>query len=211
MSVTLDVADLSITYGTGEAALRAVRGVSFQIAPGEAYGLIGESGSGKTTIAYAVMRYLRGGAAQGRLVLAGRDVMAMEERELAATRGRVAAMVYQDPMSALNPAIKVGEQIAEAIRLHSRASKAAARARTVDLLAQVKLPLPAEMVHRYPHQLSGGQQQRVVIAMALACDPQLLIMDEPTTGLDVTTEAVILDLVNELRRVVRRVRAVHQP
>jgi peptide/nickel transport system ATP-binding protein len=193
---TLDVQDLSINYGT----LRAVRGVSFQIAPGEAYGLIGESGSGKTTIAYAVMRYLRGGVAQGCLTLAGRDVMTMTDAELADTRGKVAAMVYQDPMSALNPAIKVGEQIAEAIRLHSQASRAAARARAVDLLAQVKLPLPAEMAHRYPHQLSGGQQQRVVIAMALACDPQLLIMDEPTTGLDVTTEAVILDLVNQLRR-----------
>ena len=180
--------------------MRAVRGVRSSVAPGEAYGLIGESGSGKTTIAYAVMRYLRGGRAQGRLMLAGRDVMAMDDAELTASRGRVAAMVYQDPMSALNPAIKVGEQIAEAIRLHSRATRQAARARSVDLLAQVKLPLPRDMAHRYPHQLSGGQQQRVVIAMALACDPQLLIMDEPTTGLDVTTEAVILDLVNELRR-----------
>ena len=112
---TLDVQDLSINYGT----LRAVRGVSFQIAPGEAYGLIGESGSGKTTIAYAVMRYLRGGVAQGRLTLAGRDVMTMTDAELTDTRGKIAAMVYQDPMSALNPAIKVGEQIAEAIRLHS--------------------------------------------------------------------------------------------
>lgn len=192
----LDVQDLSIRYGW----LRAVRSVSFQIAPGEAFGLIGESGSGKTTVAYAVMRYLRGGEAQGRLLLAGRDVMTMTDGELAETRGKVAAMVYQDPMSALNPAIKVGEQIAEAIRLHSQANRVAARTRAQDLLAQVKLPLPAEMMHRYPHQLSGGQQQRVVIAMALACDPKLLIMDEPTTGLDVTTEAVILDLINELRR-----------
>jgi peptide/nickel transport system ATP-binding protein len=196
MTVTLDVQNLSISYGL----LRAVRDVSFHIAPGGAYGLIGESGSGKTTVAYSVMRYLQGGRATGRLMLAGQDVMAMSESDLAAARGKVAAMVYQDPMSALNPAIKVGEQIAEAIRLHSKASAAAARARTIELLTQVKLPLPAEMAHRYPHQLSGGQQQRVVIAMALACDPQLLIMDEPTTGLDVTTEAVILDLVNQLRR-----------
>ncbi len=193
---TLDVQALSIDYG----ALHAVRNVSFQIAPGEAYGLIGESGSGKTTIAYAVMRYLGGGQAQGQLTLAGRDIMTMSDGELAQARGRLAAMVYQDPMSALNPAIKVGEQIAEAIRLHGKAGRAAARTRAVALLAQVKLSLPAEMARRYPHQLSGGQQQRVVIAMALACDPRLLIMDEPTTGLDVTTEAVILDLVNHLRR-----------
>ncbi|MBC9205235.1 ABC transporter ATP-binding protein [Roseomonas aerophila] len=191
----LAVRDLSISYGP----LQAVRGVSFSIAPGEAMGLIGESGSGKSSVAYAVMRYIKG-QASGEVHVAGQDVMALSEQALGKLRGRTAAMVYQDPMSALNPAIKVGEQIAEAIRLHGRIGKALAWKRGVALLERVHLPRPAEIAHRYPHQLSGGQQQRVVIAMALACDPQLLIMDEPTTGLDVTTEAVILDLVNELRR-----------
>jgi peptide/nickel transport system ATP-binding protein len=191
----LEVRNLSIRYG----ALQAVRDVSFSIAPGEALGLIGESGSGKSSIAFAVMRYIKG-EASGTVQVAGQDVMALPDAALARLRGRVAAMVYQDPMSALNPAIKVGEQIAEAVRLHRSTGKAVAWARSVELLGRVHLPRPAEIAHRYPHQLSGGQQQRVVIAMALACDPQLLIMDEPTTGLDVTTEAVILDLVNELRQ-----------
>ena len=191
----LAVRNLSIRYGT----LQAVRDVSFSIAPGEALGLIGESGSGKSSVAFAVMRYIKG-EASGVVQLAGQDIMRLPEAELAKLRGRTAAMVYQDPMSALNPAIQVGEQIAEAIRLHAKATRAEAWARSVDLLGRVHLPRPAEIARRYPHQLSGGQQQRVVIAMALACDPQLLIMDEPTTGLDVTTEAVILELINELRR-----------
>nr|WP_232476985.1 ABC transporter ATP-binding protein [Roseomonas sp. KE0001] len=191
----LDVRNLSITYGP----LRAVRGVSFSIAPGEALGLIGESGSGKSSVAYAVMRHIKG-QATGTVRVDGQDIMTLSEPALARMRGRTAAMVYQDPMSALNPAIKVGEQIAEAIRLHRAADRSTAWTRAVALLERVHLPHPSEIAHRYPHQLSGGQQQRVVIAMALACQPRLLIMDEPTTGLDVTTEAVILELVNELRR-----------
>jgi peptide/nickel transport system ATP-binding protein len=200
---TLDIQNLSITYGTGDAALKAVRDVSFHIQPGEAYGLIGESGSGKSSIAYATMRYLHGGRADGRILIDNREVTAMPPEELAATRGRLAAMVYQDPMSSLNPVIKIGEQIAEVIRHHRAAAARDAWRRSVELLALVHLPSPDEIAHRYPHQLSGGQQQRVVIAMALAADPKLLIMDEPTTGLDVTTEAVILDLIDELRRVVQ--------
>jgi peptide/nickel transport system ATP-binding protein len=199
---TLDVQGLSISYQVREGRLKAVRDVSFQIAPGEAYGLIGESGSGKSSIAYATMRYLHGAAVSGRILLGNRDVMQMSPAELMAARGRVAAMVYQDPMSSLNPAIKVGEQIAEVIRQHRGQGKREAWRRSVELLAMVHLPLPQEMAHRYPHQLSGGQQQRIVIAMALAGEPRLLIMDEPTTGLDVTTESVILALINELRRVV---------
>jgi len=200
---TLDVQGLSISYQVRDGQLKAVRDISFQIAPGEAYGLIGESGSGKSSIAYATMRYLHGAAVSGRILLSNRDVMQMSPAELLAARGRIAAMVYQDPMSSLNPAIKVGEQIAEVIRRHGGRGKREAWHRSVELLTMVHLPLPQEMAYRYPHQLSGGQQQRVVIAMALAGEPRLLIMDEPTTGLDVTTESVILSLINELRRVVR--------
>ncbi|MBW6398215.1 ABC transporter ATP-binding protein [Roseomonas sp. HJA6] len=197
---TLEVIGVSITYGSDAGGLKAVRDVSFRIAPGEAYGLIGESGSGKSSLAYAVLRHVPAGRVTGRIMLRGQDVMEMSPQALAAARGRIVSMVYQDPMSALNPAIKVGEQIAEVVRRHRKADRKAAWARAVTLLGQVQLPHPDEIAHRYPHQLSGGQQQRVVIAMGLACDPDLLVMDEPTTGLDVTTEAVILDLVNDLRR-----------
>jgi peptide/nickel transport system ATP-binding protein len=199
MTLCLDVQGLGVAYGDGEMALRAVRDVSFSIAPGEAYGLIGESGSGKSTIAYAIMRHLAGASVAGRIMLDGHDVMALSRRKLAAIRGQVAAMVYQDPMNALNPAIRVGEQIAEVLRHHAEMSRSAAWQESVALLERVHLPTPAEITRRYPHQLSGGQQQRVMIAMAIACHPALLILDEPTTGLDVTTEAVILDLINELR------------
>ena len=159
-ALTLDVQNLSITYPTREGAVKAVRDVSFQIAPGEAYGLIGESGSGKSSIAYAVMHYLRGGDTSGRILLGDRDVTTMSAAELLVIRGGAVAMVYQDPMSSLNPAIKVGEQIAEVIRRHRGANQRDAWQRSVELLTQVHLPLPREMAHRYPHQLSGGQQQR---------------------------------------------------
>ncbi|WP_431283130.1 dipeptide ABC transporter ATP-binding protein [Humitalea sp. 24SJ18S-53] len=193
----LEVQNLSVDYGP----LKAVRDISFSIAPGEALGLIGESGSGKSTVAFALMRHLRGGAVRAdRMALQGEDLLAMPQKRLAVIRGASMAMVYQDPMSALNPLIRVGEQIAEALRRHTGLARDAAWQRAVALLDQVELPRPAEMARRYPHQLSGGQQQRVVIAMAIACRPALLIMDEPTTGLDVTTEAVILDLIRVLRR-----------
>jgi peptide/nickel transport system ATP-binding protein len=197
----LAIEGLTLRYGRGPGSLRAVHDVSLSIAPGEAYGLIGESGSGKSSIAFAVVDHLRGGAVEaGRILLHGRDLLRLPPAERAGLRGRQVAMVYQDPHSALNPAIPVGEQIAEAVRRHEGASRRAAAARAVELLGRVHLPEPAGMARRYPHQLSGGQQQRIVIAMALACRPALLIMDEPTTGLDVTTEAVILDLIAELRR-----------
>ncbi len=196
----LDIAGLAVSYGTTNRRVPAVRNVSFAIAPGEAYGLIGESGSGKTTIAFAVMGHLNGGRVDaGRILFRDRDILALSPQELASLRGRSIAMVYQDPLSSLNPTLRVGEQVAEGIRHHRGLSHRAAAAEAASLLDQVHLPDPARLMLRYPHELSGGQQQRVVIAMALACRPQLLIMDEPTTGLDVTTEAVILDLVAELR------------
>ncbi len=191
------VEDLSVSYGP----VRAVRNVGFRIAPGEAYGLIGESGSGKSTVAFTAMGYLNGGrAAGGRILLDGHDILSLSDRRLESLRGPVVSMVYQDPMNALNPSIRVGEQVAEGIRHHTGATRTQAAARVLDLLGMVNLPDPAAIALRYPHQLSGGQQQRIVIAMALALNPRLLILDEPTTGLDVTTEAVILDLVTEIKR-----------
>jgi len=200
----LRVEGLSIAYGSGPGRLHAVRDVSFTIARGEAYGLIGESGSGKTTVAFALLNYLRGGVIRGGTIeVAGEDVLAMAPAALRDFRGNRAAMVYQDPMSSLNPAIIVGEQIAEALRRHRGLDRRAAWERAVDLLALVDLPGPAALARRHPHQLSGGQQQRVVIALALSCEPDLLILDEPTTGLDTTTQAVVLDLIGELRQRVR--------
>lgn len=194
---TLIVDGLHISYGIAH----VIRDVSLRIAPGEAYGLIGESGSGKSTVAFSVMGYLNGGAAPaGNILVAGNDILASSDRKLRTLRGPVVSMVFQDPMNALNPSIRVGEQIAEGIRHHTGAGRAKARARAIELIDQVKLPEPEEIAARYPHQLSGGQQQRIVIAMALALEPALLILDEPTTGLDVTTEATILDLISEIKQ-----------
>jgi peptide/nickel transport system ATP-binding protein len=197
---TLQIERLSVSYATPRGQLRAVRDVSLSIRPGQTYGLIGESGSGKSTVAFAVMNYLLNGRVdQGRIMFHGRDLLTMRRSELNAIRGSAIAMVYQEPQSALNPSIAVGEQIAETVRQHQSIDKYEARERTLELLGQVNMPNPAAIAGRYPHQLSGGQQQRVVIAIALANQPELLLMDEPTTGLDVTTEARILDLVAELK------------
>ncbi len=198
----LQVTDLSIEYRTRGGAVRAVRDVSFSIGRGETFGVVGESGSGKSTLAFAVMGYLSSNAqvSSGRIDYQGEDLLAMPRERWDALRGARIAMVYQDPMSSLNPSIIVGEQVAEAITSHERVSAKVARDRTLELFAAVNMPEPAAIFRRYPHQLSGGQQQRVLIAMALANNPDLLIMDEPTTGLDVTTEAQILDLIAELKR-----------
>jgi peptide/nickel transport system ATP-binding protein len=198
--VTLQVDRLSVSYRTPRGPLRAVRDVSFSIRPGQTFGLIGESGSGKSTVAYAIMNYLQNGRVEdGRILFRGRDLLGMRRAELNRIRGSAISMVYQEPQSALNPSITVGEQVAESLRHHRRLSGRAARERVEELLTRVNMPNPSAIAARYPHQLSGGQQQRVVIAMALAGDPDLLVMDEPTTGLDVTTEARILDLVAELK------------
>jgi len=198
----LRVFDLSIEYRTRGGNVRAVRDVSFSIGRGETFGVVGESGSGKSTLAFAVMGYLSSNAqvSSGRIDYQGEDLLAMPRQRWDALRGARIAMVYQDPMSSLNPSIIVGEQVAEAITSHEPVSAKVARDRTLELFAAVNMPEPAAIFRRYPHQLSGGQQQRVLIAMALANNPDLLIMDEPTTGLDVTTEAQILDLIAELKR-----------
>lgn len=197
--LTLD--RLNITYDLGGMQFPAVQELSLTLNAGEILGLVGESGSGKSSIGYAIMGHLgRAGRASGGLLFQGRDLASLGPRDWLEIRGRRIGMVYQEPQSALNPAYTVGEQIAEGLRHHMGLSRAQARARAIDWMEQVRLPDPAAIFDRYPHQLSGGQLQRIVIAMAFSLEPQLLIMDEPTTGLDVTTQAVILDLVTDLRK-----------
>ncbi len=197
---TLEVRDLSVGYQTDSGLLATVRRVSLAIAPGEIYGLVGESGSGKTTLARAVVRYLpaNGRITGGSIRLDGTDLLALSAGQMRRIWGASITMVHQDPASAVNPAIPIGEQIAETVRAHLGLSRRLARGRALDMLAKVRLADPAAVARRYPHQLSGGQLQRVLIAIALSTSPRLLIMDEPTTSLDVTTEAAILDLVREL-------------
>ena len=201
----LEIRRLSVHFETRQGPLRALRDVSLTIGPGETLGLAGESGSGKSTLGYAVMCALAPEAriASGQILLEGADLLTTPPRELRRLRGRRMAMVYQDPKSALNPTMTVGRQIAEVLEIHQGATGSAARARAGALLELVGISDPLAVARRYPHQLSGGMQQRAVIAMALAGDPSLLIMDEPTTGLDVTTQALILELVAALKRRVR--------
>ncbi len=195
-----EIKDLAVTFYTPRGTVRAVRDVSFEIRPGEVLGLVGESGCGKSTVAFAMMGYLPGATrVDGEILFEGRDVATMPASELQDLRGSRIAMVYQDPATALNPTMRVGLQLEEVLKEHMGLSTQEARDRAADLFESVGLADPQHIGRRYPHQLSGGMQQRVVIAMALACDPHLLIMDEPTTGLDVTTEATILDLVIELK------------
>jgi peptide/nickel transport system ATP-binding protein len=197
----LELQNASISYFTRAGEINVVPDISFTLEQGEALGLVGESGCGKSTVAFAIMRYL-GGAGRlksGKILFEGRDMGRMSDAELRSIRGSKMAMVYQDPMSSLNPVMPVGRQLMEVPIIHQNASEAEAKARALAMLGEVNLPDPPSVFARYPHQLSGGQQQRVVIAMALMSEPSLLVMDEPTTGLDVTVEAAVLDLVARLR------------
>jgi peptide/nickel transport system ATP-binding protein len=198
---TLAIDNLSVSYRRRRRKLPAVRDVSLSVAPGEAYGLVGESGCGKTTVAMALMRYLPSNAAVdgGSIRFQGSDVLKAPLGQLRSWRGNQMAMVYQDPGSALNPSMRVGSQVAEVYRIHRGLSRAAALDEAAEMFAKVRFPQPKAMLSRYPHQLSGGQQQRVMIAMALAADPSLLVLDEPTTGLDATVEAEVIDLIEQLR------------
>ncbi|MBI2525130.1 MAG: ABC transporter ATP-binding protein [Candidatus Rokubacteria bacterium] len=197
----LEVSGLSVDYATRKGRVRAVRDVSLRIGQRETFGVVGESGSGKSTLAFALMGYLAANArvTSGRIEYRGDDLLAMSRRSLDRLRGAKIAMVYQDPMSSLNPSIRVGGQIAEVLLAHEGVSAREAQDGVRRLLEAVNMPEPSAIARRYPHQISGGQQQRVLIAMALACNPDLLVMDEPTTGLDVTTEAQILDLIEALK------------
>ena len=199
-TAALKLDDLQVAYDVRGVLRPVLRGVSFEIQPGEAYGLVGESGRGKSTAAYAAVRYLaqNGHVTGGQTLIRGEDVMRMGDGELREMRSRYLSMVYQDPGQSLNPTLKVGRQVAEAFTVLGY-GKTEARERAVEALRRVRIADAERVLERYPYQLSGGMQQRVVIAMALACDPQLLILDEPTTGLDATVEAEVLDLVSTLR------------
>jgi oligopeptide/dipeptide ABC transporter ATP-binding protein len=200
--VLLDVRDLRTHFFTDDGVVRAVDGVSFRVRRGKTLGVVGESGCGKSVTALSVMRLIPppGRHVGGRILFEGRDLAILPEPEMRAVRGRDIAMIFQEPMTSLNPVFTVGYQIMEAIRTHLPVSRAEARRRAVELLEKVKIPAAARRVDDYPHQMSGGMRQRVMIAMALACTPRLLIADEPTTALDVTIQAQILDLLRELQQ-----------
>ena len=197
----LEVTDLRVTLQTARGPADALRGVSFTLARGQTLGLIGESGCGKSITALALMGLLPDGACiHGRMRFDGHDLATMPEPAYCQLRGNRIGMVFQEPMTALNPLHTVGRQIAESLRLHKHMTRSAARAQALRLLERVQLPNAAQRLDAYPHQLSGGQRQRVVIAIALACGPDLLIADEPTTALDVTIQREVLDLIAELVR-----------
>ena len=199
----LEIDGLVTEFATEHGRVRAVDGVSFAVPKGKTVGVVGESGCGKSVTALSIMRLVAdppGKIAGGRVLLDGTDLLALPEREMRARRGKSLSMIFQEPMTSLNPVFTVGEQVAEAVRAHEKASRAAARARAVEMFRLVGIPAPEERVRAYPHQLSGGMRQRVMIAMALACRPKLLIADEPTTALDVTIQAQILELLGRLQR-----------
>ena len=199
----LRVRDLVTSFRTDRGTLRAVDQVSFEVPRATTVALVGESGCGKSVTALSILRLVAsppGRIESGAVELEGRDLLGLPEREMRAVRGNVASMIFQEPMTSLNPVYAVGWQIMEAIRLHQKKSRREARTRTVELLRLVGLPEPDTQVDSYPHHLSGGQRQRVMIAMALACEPKLLIADEPTTALDVTIQAQILELLRELQQ-----------
>jgi oligopeptide transport system ATP-binding protein len=199
----LAVKDLHVTFKTDDGIVRAVNGLSFSLEAGETLGIVGESGSGKSVTALSIMRLIAsppGKIESGEIWFEGRDLLKLGEAEMRKIRGNDIAMIFQDPMTSLNPVLTVGDQIAEAIRLHQHKSQKEAFARAIEMLEIVRIPEAKKRVKNFPHQFSGGMRQRVMIAMALSCDPKLLIADEPTTALDVTIQAQILDLMRDLQK-----------
>ncbi|CUQ59928.1 MULTISPECIES: ABC transporter ATP-binding protein [Hungatella] len=197
----LEVKDLVVEYSSGDDVVHAVNGVSFSLERGKTLALVGETGAGKTTIAKTIMRILPDPPARvrgGRILLNGKNLLEMHETEMRKVRGGNISMVFQDPMTALNPVMKIGNQIAEVIKVHNGITKKEAAERAAEMLEMVGIT--RERYNEYPHQFSGGMKQRVIIAIALACSPELLLADEPTTALDVTIQAQVLEMINELRK-----------
>ncbi|MBI4827432.1 MAG: ABC transporter ATP-binding protein [Nitrospinae bacterium] len=201
MSALLAIEELKVHFPTGRGPAPAVDGVSYEVAPGAAVGVVGESGCGKTVSALAILRLVPrpGVIAGGRIIFKGRDLLTLTEEEMRQLRGDQIGMIFQEPMTALNPVFTIGDQVAETLRLHRGMSKKEAWAQAVETLGKVGVPVPESRARDYPHQLSGGLRQRAMIAMAVACGPSLLIADEPTTALDVTIQAQILDLMLRMR------------
>jgi peptide/nickel transport system ATP-binding protein len=197
----LEVKDLKVRFATEDGIVRAVDGLSFELERGKVLGIVGESGSGKSVTAMTLMGLTRGINArfEGEILYKGTDLLEVSDRDMQAYRGNELGMIFQDPMTSLNPVYRIGAQIAEAIQAHESVDKRGARARTIELLRQVGIPNPESRVDDFPHQFSGGMRQRAMIAMALSCNPSVLIADEPTTALDVTIQAQIVELVGRLK------------
>ena len=199
-SPILEVSDLSVRFDSDEGRVHAVDRMSFTLDRGEVLGIVGESGCGKSVTVMSILRLLpQTATVTGSALFLGQDLLTLPQSRLRRVRGREISFVFQEPMTSLNPVFTVGRQIGEVLRKHLGLSRAAARRKTIELLRLVRIPAPERRIDEYPHQLSGGMRQRVMIAMALACDPKILIADEPTTALDVTIQAGILDLMRELR------------
>ncbi|NTU79657.1 MAG: ABC transporter ATP-binding protein, partial [Chloroflexales bacterium] len=202
MAPLLEVRNLETHFHTQDGVVKAVDGVSFHVERGETLGIVGESGCGKSVTSLSVMRLIPsppGKIAGGQILFDGEDLLRMSDEEMRHIRGNRIAMIFQDPMTSLNPVLSIGRQITESLELHLKLSKREAANRAAELLDMVGIPSAAKRLDNYPHQFSGGMRQRVMIAMALSCNPELLIADEPTTALDVTIQAQILELINRLR------------
>ncbi len=199
----LEVDNLNVSFNTYAGEVKAVRGVSFELGKGETLAFVGESGCGKTVTAKSILRLLKPPFAvikpESRIVCNGKDVLKMGEKELCEFRGDEVGMIFQDPMTSLNPTMTVGKQIMESLMIHKKLNKNAAREEAINMLKMVNIPSPEKRIDNYPHEMSGGMRQRVMIAIALACNPNVLIADEPTTALDVTIQAQIMDLMMELK------------
>ena len=199
----LEVENLSVSFNTYAGEVKAVRGVSFNLAPGETLAFVGESGCGKSVTAKSLLRLLKPPFAVikegSKITCDGKDVLALNKKELCSFRGDEISMIFQDPMTSLNPTMTVGKQIMESLRIHRHMNKKEAREEAIKMLKMVNIPSPEKRIDSYPHEMSGGMRQRVMIAMALACNPKVLIADEPTTALDVTIQAQIMDLMRELK------------